>query len=133
VTLDNLRKKVATATDKVINLTLESSQEITEAIKEYKEAVESLKAFGLTVGKIHVAASPLPEISTTIKGSFNDLDEKRLSELLEAKKDQKLLTAILSALLMVTKLREVVDLAGLRNIVIQISLGIPPRIIVDIE
>ncbi len=133
MTLDNLRKKVATATDKVINLTLESSQEITEAIKEYKEAVESLKAFGLTVGKIHVAASPLPEISTTIKGSFNDLDEKRLSELLEAKKDQKLLTAILSALLMVTKLREVVDLAGLRNIVIQISLGIPPRIIVDIE
>ena len=66
MTLDNLRKKVATATDKVINLTLESSQEITELIKEYKEAVESLKAFGLTVGKIHVAASPLPEISTTI-------------------------------------------------------------------
>ena len=133
MTLDNLKKRVSTATDKVINLTLESSQDISAAIGEYKQAVESLKAFGLTVGKIHVAASPLPEISTTIKGSFNDLDEKRLSELLEAKKEQKLLSAILSTLLMVTKLRDVVDLAGLRNIVIQIALGISPRIVVDIE
>ena len=133
MTLDNLRKKVATATDKVINLTLESSQEITEAIKEYKEAVEIPQSLWLDGGQDCVAASPLPEISTTIKGSFSDLDEKRLNELLETKKDQKLLTAILSALVMVTKLRDVVDLAGLRNIVIQIALGIPPRIIVDIE
>ena len=133
MTLDNLKKRVSSATDKVINLTLESSQEISVAINEYKQAVEALKAFGLTVGKIHVAASPLPEISTTIKGSFHDLDEKRLCELLDANKEQKLLAAILSALLTVTKLQEVVDLAGLRNITIQITLGIPPRILVDIE
>ena len=133
MTLDNLKKKVSSATDKVINLTLESSQEISVAINEYKQAVEVLKTFGLTVGKIHVAASPLPEISTTIKGSFHDLDEKRLCELLDANKEQKLLAAILSALLTVTKLQEVVDLAGLRNITIQITLGIPPRILVDIE
>ena len=133
MTLDNLRKKVATATDKVINLTLRSSQEITEAIKEYKEAVEIPQSLWLDGGQDSRGRQSPSGDHTTIKGSFSDLDEKRLNELLETKKDQKLLTAILSALVMVTKLRDVVDLAGLRNIVIEIALGIPPRIIVDIE
>ena len=80
-----------------------------------------------------MAASPIPEISTCIKGSFHDLDAKRISELLEANKEQKLLTAILSALLTVTKLEDVVDMADLRNISIQITLGIPPKIFIDLE
>jgi len=133
MTLDNIMKKVSDAKDKVVTLTLESSEQVSAWIDEYKQAVKSLQVFGFTVGKIRVAASPLPEISTCIKGSFKNLDEERLGELLEANKEQKLLAAIFSALLTVTKLREVVDMANLRDVSIQITLGIPPRILIDLE
>ncbi len=131
--LNGIMKKVSDTKDKVVNLTIESSEQVSVWIEEYKQAVRSLQIFGFTVGKIRVAASPFPEISTSINGSFKNLDGKRLGELLEANKEQKLLAAIYSTLLTVTKLQDVVDMAGLHDVSIQITLGVPPKILVDLQ
>jgi len=102
-------------------------------LEEYKRAMKELQVFGLTVGKIRVTAGILPEISTTIKGSINNIDQKQLQELLEKKKDEKLLAAILSALLTLSKVREVIDLDVLHEVIIEVSLGIPPRVSIDLQ
>ena len=133
MSFDNFLKKVSDAKDKVAGLTVESSAQIMQWLEEYKRAMKELQVFGLTVGKIRVTAGILPEISTTIKGSINNIDQKQLQELLEKKKNEKLLAAILSALLTLSKVREVIDLGVLHEVIIEVSLGIPPRVSIDLQ
>ena len=99
---DNLLKKVSDAKDKVADLTAKSSEQMAALLEEYQRAVKTLQGLGFSVGKVGVTAGLLPEISTTVKASLQALDAKRMSELLEAHRDQKLLAAILSSLLTVT-------------------------------
>ena len=131
--LDNFKKKMSDVKDKVAGLTVESSEQVMHWLEEYKKAIQSLKVFGLTVGKIHVTAGLLPEISTTLKGSINDIDPEKLHEMLEEKKEEKLLASILSALLTLSKIREVVELNLLHEININVSIGINPRVSIDLQ
>ena len=131
--LDNFRKKVSDVKEKVSGLTIESSTQVMQWLDEYKKAVQSLQVFGLTIGKIHINAGILPEISTTLKGSINNIDPEKLNEMLEAKKDEKLLAAILSALLTLSKIREVVDLNLLHEVIINVSIGLNPRVSIDLQ
>lgn len=130
---DNLLKKVSEAKEKVADLTVKSSEQMGALLEEYKHAVQTLQSLGFSIGKVRVTAGLLPEISTTVKGNVQTVDAKRVSDLLESKREQKLLAAILSALLTVAKLREVVDLSSLRDVVIDITLGIPPKVSIDLQ
>jgi hypothetical protein len=93
----------------------------------------SLQVFGLSVGKIRVTAGLLPEISTTIRGSLNNIDQNQVQKMLEEKREEKLLAAILSALLTLTKVREVIEMDVLHDLLIEVSLGIPPRVSIDLQ
>jgi len=130
---NNFMKKVSDAKDKVAGLTVESSAQIMQWLEEYKKTMVSLQVFGLSVGKIRVTAGILPEISTTIRGSLNNIDQNQVQKMLEEKHEEKLLTAILSALLTLTKVREVIEMKVLNDILIEVSLGIPPRVSIDLQ
>ena len=130
---DNLLSKALDAKDKVLDITVQSSEQMGALLDEYKLALQTLQSFGFSVGKVRVSAGLLPEISTTVKGSLQALDASRVKELLESNRERKLLVSILPALLTVTKLREIVDLSGLRDVIIGITLGIPPKVSIDLE
>lgn len=131
--LDNFKKRMSDVKGKVAGLTIESSEQVMHWLEEYKKALKSLQVFGLTVGKIHVTAGLLPEISTTLKGSINDIDPAKLHEMLEERKEEKLLASILSALLTLSKIREFVELKLLHEVIINVSIGLNPRVSIDLQ
>jgi hypothetical protein len=131
--LTGMLKKVSDAKDKLMEAGLVSPDTVNYLLQEYKLAISVLQACGLRVGKCHVSVGVLPEITTSIVGSVDYLEEKRIAELLQANHDKKLLTAILSALQTVAHIRQVVDLSSLQEVTINVTLGIPPRISVELS
>jgi hypothetical protein len=106
---------------------------INSLLGEYAQAVDLLQTLGLKVGKIRLEMGILPQISTTIRGSINDLDPAKIQLLLDANTEKKLLTAILSALLTVIRIRDIVDLKSSKEVVLDITLGVPPKVSVDLQ
>jgi hypothetical protein len=108
-------------------------EKINMLLAEYSQAVSALQALGLTVGKIRVEMGLLPQVSTTIRGSINDLDPENIQQLLHANPDKKLLNAILSALLTLVRIREVVDLKSSNDVVLDVTLGVPPKVSAELQ
>jgi hypothetical protein len=116
-------EKLAGLFDEKINLLL----------TEYSQAVATLQALGMEVGKIRVEMGLLPQVSTTIRGSINDLDPVKIQQLLDANPEKKLLNAILSALLTLARIREVVDLKSSKDVVVDVTLGVPPKVSAELQ
>jgi hypothetical protein len=108
-------------------------EKINSLLGEYSQAVESLKALGFKVGKLHLEMGILPQISTSIRGSIDDLDPVKIQKMLDDNPDKKLLTAILSALLTVFRIREMVDLRNSKDVVLDVTLGVPPKVSVVLQ
>jgi hypothetical protein len=106
---------------------------INSLLGEYSQAVESLKALGFKVGKLHLEMGILPQISTSIRGSIDDIDPVKVQEIMDGNPDKKLLAAILSALLTVFRIRDMVDLKSSKDVVLDVTLGVPPKVSVDLQ
>jgi hypothetical protein len=128
----SLKKRVTDAKDKIVESGTLSTDRVNLILEEYRRVLLMLKDFGLEVGKLRVMASVPPEISTTIIGSIDRINEDRVKEMQVAHPDKKLLSAILSALQTTIHIRKAIDLGELSDIRIDISLGIPPRVAVDL-
>jgi len=118
---------------KVTEASTASADKITTLLDDYRRAIKSLEAFGLRVGKLRVTAGLLPEVSTTIIGSIDYIQPEHVRQMMEANPDKKVLTSILSALLTATSIRETIDIQSLKSLSIDIVLGIPPKITVDLH
>ena len=128
----SLKKRVSEAKDKIVESSTLSTDRINSILEEYRRVLLLLKDFGLEVGKLRVMASVPPEISTTIIGSIDKINEEKVKDMQTEHSDKKLLSAILSALQTTIHIRRVVDLPELSDIRIDISLGIPPRVAIDL-
>jgi hypothetical protein len=126
---DKLTKGIA-SNEKLAGLL---DEKINMLLGEYSQAVSTLQTLGLTVGKIRVEMGLLPQVSTTIRGSINDLDPEKIQKLLDSNPDKKLLNAILSALLTLVRIREVVDLKTSKDVVLDVTLGVPPKVSAQLE
>jgi hypothetical protein len=126
---DKLTKGI-TSNEKLAGLL---DEKINMLLAEYSQAVSSLQTLGLVVGKIRVEMGLLPQVSTTIRGSINDLDPDKIQKLLDSNSDKKLLSAILSALLTLVRIRQVVDLKDSKNVVLDVTLGVPPKVSAQLE
>jgi hypothetical protein len=126
---DKLTKGI-TSNEKLAGLL---DEKINMLLAEYSQAVSTLQTLGLVVGKIRVEMGLLPQVSTTIRGSINDLDPDKIQKLLDSNSDKKLLSAILSALLTLVRIRQVVDLKDSKNVVLDVTLGVPPKVSAQLE
>jgi hypothetical protein len=108
-------------------------EKINMLLGEYSQAVSTLQTLGLVVGKIRVEMGLLPQVSTTIRGSINDLDPEKIQKLLDSNPDKKLLNAILSALQTLVRIRQVVDLKNSKDVVLDVTLGVPPKVSAQLE
>jgi hypothetical protein len=126
---DKLTKGI-TSNDKIAGLL---DEKINMLLGEYSQTVSTLQTLGLDVGKIRVEMGLLPQVSTTIRGSVNDLDPEKIQKVLDSNPDKKLLNAILSALLTLVRIREVVDLKNSKDVVLDVTLGMPPKVSAQLE
>ena len=103
---------------------------IMEWLDDYKRARATLETFGFKVGHFTVSMGLVPEIRTSFIGSVEAVQVDKLEALAATKADDQLLVGLLKALVLARKFHDHVDLK-LEEIVLNVTLGVPPKI--DVE
>lgn len=109
-----------------------AKEKVNEWLDEYKKAIAVLETFGFTVGKFTVGMGILPEIHFTVLGSIENIREDSLKKIIEEHKAETLLVSLLNALIMARRFWEHMELK-LTGVTLNITLGVPPTIKVDIH
>ena len=107
-----------------------SQGKITEWLDDYKRAAATLETFGFKVGHFTVSMGLVPEVRTSFIGTVAAVQVDKLEALAAAKADDQLLVGLLKALVLARKFHDHVDLK-LTEIVLNVTLGVPPKI--DVE
>ena len=109
-----------------------ASDKLSQWLDDYKKATEQLEPLGFRVGKMTVGMGALPELHTSLIGEIDKVDAARLTALTEAKKDDKLLAALVKALLLAKKVHGHVD-SSLKCVTLHATLGLPPSVSVELS
>jgi len=109
-----------------------AKEKVIEGMDEFKKAVTLLETFGFSIGRFTVGMGILPEISTSITGSIENIQVEGLKKIIEDHQADKLLVSMLNALIMAKRLWEHVELK-LTAATLNVTLGMPPKIAVEMH
>lgn len=109
-----------------------SKEKMLECLDDYKKAIAVLGTFGFTVGKFTVSMALLPEIRTSISGSIEDIREDELKKLIADHQGETLIASVLKALIFTKQCWKQIEL-NLTGVTIDITLGVPPKINVEVH
>ena len=107
-----------------------SQGKLMEWLDDYKRATATLETLGFKVGHFTVSMGLIPEVRTSFIGTVEAVQVDKLEALAAAKADDQLLVGLLKALVVARKFHDHVDLK-LKEIVLNVTLGVPPKI--DVE
>jgi hypothetical protein len=131
----NITEQAKNFTDKIQEETGEladiAQDKIDLVISEYKRLIPYVEELGLTVQGFSIEAGLLPQVKTTLIGSIDKIKPEAIERIKKENENNKLLVAILNAVLMAKKCHqqlESVYISILKDIVVDIKLGIPPSI-----
>lgn len=105
-------------------------------LEEYKQLLPYIEELGLTVQGFSIEAGLLPQIKTSLRGSIDTINPEVVERIKEENKTNKLLIAILNAILVAQKCHqklESVYISVLKDIIVDIKLGIPPSILIRFQ
>ncbi len=105
---------------------------VNEWVDDYKKAVRVLERLGFKVGKFTVGMGIFPEVRTSITGSIENIHEDGLREMMEEHKAETLLVSLLNALITARRFWEHMELK-LTGVVVDLTLGVPPKINVEVH
>jgi hypothetical protein len=86
----------------------------------------------LSVGSFEVKMGVLPEIQTSLVGLLERINQESVQKLIAENPDNKLLVLVLNALLITKDLQQRLNISNLKGIVVDIRLGIPPKVSVHL-
>jgi len=99
-----------------------------EVLREFNETMPTIKALGLSVRNISFGMGLVPEVSATLIGSIDALEQAKIDDLLKKHKDNKTTTLILEALKTASNLKDQLGDLGMRGVKVDVKLGLPPKI-----
>ena len=103
---------------------------VAQWLEEYKKAAATLETFGFTVGRFSVSMGLVPEVRTSFVGAVESVQVDKLQALVAAQPGDELLAGLVKALVLARKFHDHVDLK-LKDITLNVTLGVPPKI--DVE
>jgi len=109
-----------------------AGDKVMQFLTDYKNATRQLEALGFKVGKMTVGMGLLPEVHTSLVGDINSIDVPRLTAMMNDKSDDKLLASLLKALIMAKNVHAHVE-STLKSVTLQIKLGVPPSVSVELS
>ncbi len=123
----------ATNTAKDISNTVSAAttEKVRQWVEDFNTAVPAMKALGFAVKKFSFNIGVIPEMNATLIGSVEALNPQKFQELREHTTN-KALQALLGALLTTTVLKQQLTAVGLRAVEVEIKLGLPPLIKVNL-
>ena len=100
-------------------------------LDEFNDAMPTMRALGFTVRDVHVGMGLLPEIGAKLVASTDDIDEEKLTELIETHAEKKLLIAALKGLHAAYNIKRELPDVPLKGVQLDLTLGLPPRVSVS--
>ncbi|MDJ0802161.1 MAG: hypothetical protein QNI97_04760 [Desulfobacterales bacterium] len=129
--LDSLKDKKKLAAD----LGKKAGDSIGEMLNELKNALSIFQTLGFRTDKLKMGGIGvgLPEMSTSIHGSVENIQVDKVNELSEQHKDSKLITMMLGALIKVKEISDHLDIVDMKGVKMEVKLGAMPKISVDLQ
>jgi hypothetical protein len=106
-------------------------EKMTEWLDDYKKAIAVIETFGFTVGKFKVGMGIPPEVQASVSGSIENIHPDKLKTMVAEHSGEALLVSLLKALILSKQIWEQLDL-NLTGVILRITLGVPPKIEVEI-
>lgn len=124
----SLTSKIQEETGDVASI---AQEKINLILEEYKLILPYMEELGLSVEGFSIEAGLLPQIKTSLRGSIEYIKVEAVDRIKAENKNNQLLIAILNAILLAKKCHEKLEsvyISILKDIIIDIKLGIPPSI-----
>lgn len=113
-----------------------AEDKIDELLDEFKRILPMMEQLGLTVNSFDIEAGVLPKVQTSLLGSIQNLNNETVEKVIAENEDNKLLTTILKAIIMAKKVHERLEdayISILKDIVVDVQLGLPPKVSVKFK
>jgi hypothetical protein len=127
--LKDLMTSVSGDAKSALNLAGDKAMQL---LADYKAAAQQIEPLGFKVGKMTIGMGLLPEVHTSLVGEVDSVDIGRLTTMMEEKKDDKLLVSMLKALVIAKTVHSHVE-SKLTAVTLQISLSVPPSVMVELS
>jgi hypothetical protein len=105
-----------------------ASDTVGTLLDDFNAALPAMRALGFTVEDIQVAIGLLPEVNAKLVAAAANIDVNTLDEIIRKRSQQKTLIAVLQALQTAYNLRDQLGDFGLKGVVVDVTLGLPPRV-----
>ena len=105
-----------------------ASEAIIKLLDDFNAALPTMRALGFTVEDVKVSMGLLPEVSAKLIAAAANVDVKAIDEMIKNKSEQRTLVAVLKALQTAYNIRDQLGDLGLKGVVIDVTLGLPPKI-----
>ena len=106
-------------------------EKIDAIIDEFNKMMPFAEELGLSVASFDIEAGLLPQIKTSLVGSIENIKDETVERLIAENENNKLLVAIFKAVLTAKSIHQKLEgayISVLKDLVIDIQLGIPPSI-----
>ncbi|MEA5468409.1 hypothetical protein [Spirulina sp. 06S082] len=130
---DDLKEQVQ---EQATDLSSAAQGKLDDLLDDYKRILPMVEELGLRVSSFHIEAGVLPQIQTSLVGSVDNLNNEAVEKIIAENESNKLLTTVLRAILMAKKCHERLEdayISILKDIAIDIQLGIPPKVSVRFQ
>lgn len=108
-----------------------AQEQIDGIIDEFNAMLPFAEELGLSVASFDIEAGLLPQIKTTLVGSIDKINNEAVQGIIAEHESNKLLVAVLNAVLMTKNIHQRLEgayISVLKDLVIDIKLGVPPSI-----
>ena len=109
-----------------------AGDQLTEWMKDYKKATNTLETLGFEVGKFMIGMGVLPEVHTTLSGKIASIQKDRVEQLMQEHQDHSSTVTLLKGLLLAKRVSDHFE-GRLENVTLHITLGIPPSLDVELH
>jgi hypothetical protein len=104
-----------------------ASDTVEKLLDDFNAALPTMQALGFTVEDIQVAMGLLPEVNAKLVAAAANIDVKALDEMIGKRSEQNTLITVLKALQTAYDLRDQLGDFGLKGVVVDVKLGLPPE------
>ena len=108
-----------------------AQDQIDAIIDEFNAMLPFMEELGLSVASFDIEAGILPQIKTSLVGSIDNINNEAVERIIAEHESNKLLAAVLNAVLMTKNIHQKLEgayISVLKDLVIDIKLGVPPSI-----
>lgn len=118
--------------EQITEISAVAQEQFNAVLDEYNKVLPVAESLGLSVGSFQVEMGILPEIKTSLVGSVERINQEVVQKLITDHQSNKILVAILNALLITKDLQQRLHIKALKGIKVDVKLGVSPNVSVHL-